>query len=515
MEGKIPFEINDQFKKAIDLLESGKNLILTGRAGTGKSTFLNYFCQNTKKQFVLLAPTGVAAVNIGGQTIHSFCKFKPGVTFDEARNSGKKSQKNKMYQHLQILIIDEISMVRCDLLDCIDIFLRTARKNNLPFGGVQTFFVGDLYQLPPVVTSNETKTIDVIYETPYFFSSKVMQGFSSEFIEFEKIYRQKDQYFIELLNGIRNKTISDEMLEALNSRFMPDFDENKHPEYIYLASRNAQAEMLNEKNLNYLPGKVQLYPASVEGNFSSEFFPASANLTLKKDARVMLLNNDSKGRWINGSLGWVKKMEQDFINVALDQGGKFDVYPYLWEIYEGFFDEREKTIKRRTIGSFLQIPVQLAWAITIHKSQGKTFDKAIVDIGKGTFTPGQVYVALSRCRSLDGLVLKKRIEKKHIWLDRRVVKFITQYQYQRSEQSFSFEDKACLVKKAIKEKRRMNIVYLKASDEKSRRVILPKRIYETEYNGYAFTAVDAYCFLRKQKRVFNLKRILEMRIIDS
>lgn len=325
---------------------------MTGRAGTGKSTFLHYFCQKTRKQFALLAPTGVAAVNIGGQTIHSFFKFKPGVTLEEARNSGRASQREKLYQNLELLIIDEISMVRCDLLDCVDIFLKTARKNNLPFGGVQAFFVGDLYQLPPVVTNNEMKTVNIIYQTPYFFSAEVMKQFSAEFVEFEKVYRQKQQDFIELLNGIRNKTITDEMLKRLNSRFVPNLDERKYPDYIYLTARNIQADQLNEKNLNNLPGKPQSYIASVKGSFSTEFYPALFNLTLKKGARVMLLNNDSKGRWINGSLGWVEKLEPEFIRVILDDGGRFNIEPYLWEIFESFFDEKEKKSKGKQLEAF-------------------------------------------------------------------------------------------------------------------------------------------------------------------
>lgn len=508
-------EINEDFKKALEILEQGKSLILTGRAGTGKSTFLHYFCQKTKKKFVLLSPTGVAAVNIGGQTIHSFFRFKPGVTLEEARNTGRRYQKDKLFKNLELMIIDEISMVRCDLLDCIDIFLKTARKNNLPFGGIQVFFVGDLYQLPPVVTSNEKNVIGSIYQTPYFFSAKVMKEFFPEFVEFEKVYRQKQKDFIELLNGIRNKTIPDEMIKRLNSRFLTEIDDEKYSDYIYLTATNSQADHINEKNLNNLPGKSMTYIASVEGDFSPKYYPVDFSITLKKGARIMLVNNDTSGRWINGSLGWVEKMDKYYIKVRLDDGGMFYVEPYLWEIYESFFDEKENAIKRRTIGSFLQIPVQLAWAITIHKSQGKTFDRVIVDIGRGTFSPGQVYVALSRCTSFEGLILKKPIEKKHIWLDKKIVKFLTQYQYQKSQQNIPDYEKISLIKKAIKEKRKLKIVYLKAIDQKSKRVILPEKIYQAYYNGYAFIAVDAHCFLRKQKRTFNLRRILEIDMIDD
>ena len=510
----MKIEINNQFKQALFLLEEkGKNLILTGRAGTGKSTFLDYFYENTQKQFVLLAPTGVAAVNIGGQTIHSFFRFKPGVVIEEAEKLGEKAKKSSFYKGIDLLIIDEISMVRADLLDCIDIFLKRARKSTLPFGGVQILFIGDLYQLPPVVKGEEKKVLEKIYATPYFFSAKVMEELSAEFIEFEKIYRQRDEEFINLLNSIRNKSIDETMINYLNSRVGIKAEDESF--YIYLTPRNQQADEINQKNLDCLSGQTRIFQADIKGDFSEDYFPADVELKLKVGARVMFLNNDTNDRWINGSLGWVKKISDDFVKVKLDEGEMVEVEPFTWVINESYFDEKERKIKRREIGSFTQIPLSLAWAITIHKSQGKTFDKVILDIGKGIFSHGQVYVALSRCRSFTGLILKQPIKKGHIWLDRRVIKFLTNFQYQKAEEVISFEEKLALVKEAIKKKKRLQILYLKAKDEKSRRQILPKKVYQTEFNGYPYTAIDAYCFLRKEVRVFNLKRILKITVVED
>lgn len=510
----MDIEINEKFKKVIELLESGKSLILTGRAGTGKSTFLRYFCENTKKQFVLLAPTGVSAVNIGGQTIHSFFKFKPNVTFEEAEKIAEELSEKEIYRKIELMIIDEISMVRADLLDCIDIFLKKIRKNKNPFGGIQVLFVGDLYQLPPVIENKEENIFKKLYETPYFFSSKIMKNFSPEFIELEKIYRQKEQEFINLLNAIRNKTVTEEMIKKLNERYIPNFDEEKNPDYIYLTTRNKQADEINERNLSKLPGETFIYLAEIKGNFNPEYYPTEKNLKLKKKARIMLLNNDSLSRWINGSLGWVKDLSDDYIEVTLDDGKEVIVEPYCWEINELYYDEKENAIKKRTIGSFLQLPVQLAWAITIHKSQGKTFEKAVVDIGKGVFAPGQVYVALSRCKTFDGLILKRPIEKKHIFLDKRVVKFLTEYQYKKSEEEISIEERIELIKRAIKENKKIKITYLKSTDKKTKRVIKPIKVHNTEFNGKPYIALKGYCYLRKEERIFNLKKILEIEIIE-
>ncbi len=509
----MDIEINTDFKKALNLLEGEKNLFITGRAGTGKSTFLKYFCENTKKQFVLLAPTGVAAVNIGGQTIHSFFRFKPGVTLDEAEKIGKRNQKNKLYQKLELLIIDEISMVRADLFDCVDIFLKKARKNNLPFGGVQLLFIGDLYQLPPVERAEEKESFKRVYESPYFFSGRAMKELTLEIIEFEKIYRQKDSRFINLLNKVRNKSIEEEDIHKLNERYIKDFDEKEYQDHIYLTTRNLQADEVNGRNLDRLKEKKFIFTAESDGEFERNLHPAEEILILKKGARVMFLNNDKFNRWINGSLGWVKKINKEKIIVAVDGGGEEEVEQYTWEINENYFDQEIKIIKRRTIGSFTQVPLKLSWAITIHKSQGKTFDKVVIDIGRGTFTSGQAYVALSRCRSFEGIVLKAPLKKNHIWLDWRVMQFLTNFQYKLAKKELSDEKKELLIRQAIEKKQKIEIIYLKAKDEKSKRIILPKKLQMEEYNGHDYLALTAYCFLRTGERIFNVKRIIQIKQI--
>jgi ATP-dependent DNA helicase PIF1 len=507
----MKIEVNEAFQKAIDFINQGKNVFITGRAGTGKSTFLQYLCQNIKKNYVLLAPTGVAAVNIGGQTIHSFFRFKPGITVDEAEKRGKKT-KSEIYKKLALLIIDEISMVRADLFDCVDVFLRKSRQNEKPFGGVQLLLIGDLYQLPPVVKKNESG-FSSFYQSSYFFSSKVMDNLDLFLIEFEKIYRQKDEEFINILNRIRNKDLDEEILEKLNKQYQEDFDEEKYRDYIFLTTRNDQAEAINFNNLEKLPGKAYTFEAEINGEIEEELYPADVFLTLKKGARVMFLNNDSRDRWINGSLGWVVSVSKEKVVVRVDDSGVEEVEPYTWEIIENYFDEKQKKIKKKTIGYFSQYPLKLSWAITIHKSQGKTFDKVVIDIGRGSFTPGQVYVALSRCRSLSGIVLKQPIKKKHIWSDWKVRQFLTNFQYKKSEEIISFDEKLALIKKAVKNKEKLEIVYLKAKDEKSKRVILPKKIYQADFQGHSFWAVEGYCFLREEERVFNVKRIVEIRVV--
>jgi len=282
-----------------------------------------------------------------------------------------------------------------------------------------------------------------------------------------------------------------------------------------LTTRNDQAEEINLRNLEKLPGKKYSFEAEINGEIDEELYPADVFLTLKKGARVMFLNNDSQDRWINGTLGWVAELSRRKVAVRVDDGGVFEIEPYTWEIIENYFDEREKGIKKRVIGYFSQYPLKLSWAITIHKSQGKTFDKVVIDISRGSFTPGQIYVALSRCRSLEGIVLRAPIMKKHIWVDWKVRQFLTNFQYKKSEEVVSFDDKLALIKKAIKNKEKLEIVYLKAKDEKSKRVLLPKRVFETDYQGHAFWAVEGYCFLRKEERIFNVKRIVEIKAIKD
>ncbi len=508
-------DLNPQFRKALELMEeTNRNVFITGRAGTGKSTLLTYFQKNTGKKAVVLAPTGVAAVNVGGQTIHSFFGFKPDVTPSGIRRRIRDEKKN-LYKKLTAIVIDEVSMVRADLLDCVDRFLRlNGPDTSLPFGGVQMIFIGDLYQLPPVVTGREREIFREHYATPYFFSARVFEELDIEFIELEKVYRQTDGEFIRLLNAIRNRTVSDDDLALINRRADPLFEAPPRECYIHLTSTNDLADRINEERLAGLRGKVWTALGLIEGDFGTEYLPTAAELKLKKGAQIMLLNNDTYGRWINGTVGRVTGFDRDedgdVILVRLDSGEKVAIGPHTWEIYRFFLKNGE--LASEAVGSFTQYPVRLAFAVTIHKSQGKTFEKAVIDVGRGTFAHGQMYVALSRCTTLEGIVLRQPIRKSHILMDWQVVKFLTRRQYDLAEKQFPREEKIRLIEDAVSKKKNLEIVYLKAKDEKTRRTIRPLAVGEMEYNGHPFLGLQAVCLMRREKRVFNVDRILEISV---
>jgi ATP-dependent exoDNAse (exonuclease V) alpha subunit len=488
-------------------------VFITGKAGTGKSTLLDYFRNHTRKKLAVLAPTGVSALNVKGQTIHSFFGFKPNVTLKSIKKI-KRSGKN-IYRELDAIVIDETSMVRADLLDCIDRFLRLSARSKKPFGGVQMIFIGDLYQLPPVVTSNEKEFFKTHYQTPYFFDAIVMKELDMEFIELEKIYRQKDNNFIAILNAIRNNSVTEGQLTTLNQRCDPEFIPDPKDFYIWLTSLNSAAENINREHLSRIASPLITYHGIIHGDFKQDSLPTQVDLQVKKDAQVMLLNNDSLFRWVNGSIGKIvdivkQKGENDVIVVELVTGEVVDVLPYRWELFNYYFDKSKNSIESEVVGSFTQYPLKLAWAVTIHKSQGKTFDKVVIDVGRGTFASGQVYVALSRCTCLDGIVLKKPIEKRHIFMDWRVVKFMTQFQYKLSENRCPIEEKIHLIKSAIENQSKIEILYLKNNDVKSRRKITPAFVGEMEYSGKTYLGMEAFCHLRNEKRIFRLDRILEI-----
>jgi len=507
-------ELNEQFKRALDLMENTKkSVFVTGKAGTGKSTLLELFCNQTKKSVIVLAPTGVAAVNIRGETIHSFFKFKPEVTPKEAQKIAReaKRKRKELFRKLEAIVIDEISMVRADLLDCIDLFLKTIYQNKLPFGRLQMIFFGDLYQLPPVLMGKEKEIFRSEYKSAYFFDAKAMRDFQMELIELEKVYRQKDQKFIEILNRIRNNTIGEEELEIINQRVREGIDPSKiEDDYVYLTTINKLAEKINKINLERLPSKKYILEGEIEGEFDQRYLPTELNLEVKKGAQIMLLNNDSKGRWINGTMGKILDLKNDKIKVRLQNGSLVWVSPFRWEILETYFDKEKKNLAKRVLGAFLQYPIKLAWAITVHKSQGKTFDKVIIDLSGGVFSCGQVYVALSRCTSLNGIILKKEIKKRSIFTDWKIVKFLTNYQYNLSERICSKEEKLKIIQEAIRKRKKLKIVYLKSKDEKSERIILPQKIGQMEYCGRKYLGIQAHCFLRNEMRIFRLERILEI-----
>ena len=511
-------EINDDFARALKLLENtNKNVFITGKAGTGKSTLLQYFREHTDKNVAVLAPTGVAALNVEGQTIHSFFRFPTTITPQTVRKKKPSKQFLELLKKLDAIVIDEVSMVRADMMDCIDEALRFCLKNEKPFGGLQMVFIGDLYQLPPVVAGREERELfKTYYKSPYFFDAKVFDDFEMEFIELEKIYRQKDADFIELLNKIRNNSIEEADIKKLNSRGNPDFEETDDF-YITLTTTNAAADIINYKKLAQLGTKTNTFHGEISGEFDRKHYPTSLELELKAGAQIMLLNNDSAGRWVNGSVGKVIEIDfdeengQDVLIVELSDGDEVKVYPYTWEVSQYFFNKKQMRLDAEVIGSFTQYPVRLAWAVTIHKSQGKTFDRVVIDIGKGSFAHGQVYVAISRCTSFEGLILKKPILKKHIWMDWQIVRFLTKYQYEQSEENMSLEDKIKHIQKVIDSNGVLDIVYLKANDTKSKRKIEPQSVGKMEYLGKPFIGVEGHCLERKATRVFRVDRILEIR----
>ena len=509
-------ELNDEFKHALDIMEhTSRNIFVTGRAGTGKSTLLDYFQRTTKKKVAVLAPTGVAALNVKGQTIHSFFRFKPGITIDQIKKVRFGDQTKNIYKNLDAIVIDEISMVRADLLDCVDSFLRlNGPRTSRPFGGIQMIFVGDLYQLPPVITGSEDAVFRLLYDTPYFYSANVFNSFDMEFVELDKVYRQHDEQFIGLLNVIRNRSVTEEALELLNQRCLPQFEPPPHDFYVYLTTTNKLADEINTRRLAGLNSPLYDLIGTPEGEFSEEYLPTAIKLQVKMGAQIMMLNNDAEGRWVNGSIGKVIEINQnrrgDHIIIAeLTDGDIVEITPYTWEIFR--FIVADGQLKSEVIGRFRQYPLMLAWAVTIHKSQGKTFDKVVIDIGRGTFAHGQTYVALSRCMTLGGIVLKKPILKKHIWMDYKVVDFLTRYQYKKAEQSCPSDDKVDIIKRAIENGAAMEMVYLKPNDEKSRRVIKPEVVGEMEYRGKSYIGVRAFCLKRNEERVFRVDRILEIR----
>ena len=508
-------EINEKFKQVESLVWEGKNVFVTGRAGVGKSTLLTYLKDKIDWPAVVLAPTGVAAVNIGGQTIHSFFGFKPDITEERAEHLGKKSKK-KIYRQLQTVIIDEISMVRADLLDCIDVFLRKARRAEMPFGGVQLVMFGDLFQLPPIVTREDKKWMQDVYPTAYFFSAKVMADFNYEIVELTKVYRQNDPSFIEILNGIRNRSISEEMLAELNQRHQPDYVFGQEENEICLTATNQRAEEINQKMLAGLPGKEFRLVGLISGEFGERRLPAPLELTLKEGAQIMLTNNDSKGRWINGSLGKVKKIKprEDLVIVESEAGEIWKVAPYTWEMFRYYWDEEKGQVASELVGSYEQFPMILAWAITIHKSQGKTFEKVVVDLDRGVFANGQLYVALSRCTSLEGLVLKQACQRKQMLLDWEVVKFLNGREYEKAEKKMSLTAKRKLIEEAIEKGRKIEIVYLKSNGDRSKRVIEPYEVGETEYRSVSYEGLVGFCHLRGEERVFRLDRILELKMVE-
>ncbi|MFH1004792.1 MAG: helix-turn-helix domain-containing protein [Bacteroidota bacterium] len=435
-------EHNEIFNLAWEVVNhTSCNLFLTGKAGTGKTTFLKYVYEHTNKNAVVVAPTGVAAINASGVTIHSLFQLPLMPFLPEYKiNSGNISFVNRyslfrgirlsrekidMLNELELLIIDEVSMVRADLLDMIDESLRHFRnRKNIPFGGVQLLFIGDLYQLPPVIKEEDWGTMKNYYSTPFFFSSKVLENNPMLFLELKEIYRQSEEKFIRILNGIRNNNVQEGDLNELNQRYYAA-EKNQIRKGITLVTHNYMADRINKEELQKLKTPLYKFPAEVHGTFSETSFPCEAELHLKAEAQVMFIKNDSEKKYVNGTLAVIKSIDEKEILVELSEDKKvFPLEKVKWKNIRYKLNKETGKIKEEEIGRFTQYPVRLAWAVTIHKSQGLTFDRATIDAGK-SFAAGQVYVALSRCRTMEGITLLSPVNSSHIITDKQIANFST------------------------------------------------------------------------------------------
>ena len=431
-------ERNPELRSAWEFVEhTGTSIFLTGKAGTGKTTFLRTVVERSTKQMVVVAPTGVAAINAGGVTIHSFFQlplspYVPGADVKKIFEFGR--EKRKIISSMDLLIIDEISMVRSDLLDAIDSVLRRYRNHYKPFGGVQLLMIGDLAQLTPVVTPEDEEILRPYYDTPYFFGSKALQQISYVTIQLKKIYRQADTTFVDLLNHIRDGHPTAEDLVTLHKRYNPTFLPEAKDGYIRLTTHNRMADEYNDHEMQRLSSQPFTYSAVIDGTFPDYSYPTAFYLTLKVGAQVMFIKNDVNGEYYNGKIGHVVALDKENIKVrCIGESNDIDVGMQEWENAKYSINPETHEIETEVQGVFRQYPLRLAWAITIHKSQGLTFDRAIIDAGH-SFAPGQVYVALSRCRSLDGIVIVSRINESAIINDDRVDNYIAK-QEEEAERS--------------------------------------------------------------------------------
>ncbi len=515
-------EITPAFSAAMAALEdSHTHCFLTGKAGTGKTTLLRHFIATTRKSAAVLAPTGIAAINVGGQTIHSYFRFRTDITPEKAARAAKRMIKEgdaDLYRKTDAIVVDEVSMLRADLADCMDIFLRTVRNRKTDaFGGVKMIFVGDLYQLPPVVKSAEREIFRTHYKGPYFFASAAVRAMDLKMLELEKVYRQSDASFIGILNRIRNNSPTDDDLHTLNARLVADggnWEKDAHLA-VRLTATNDLATRLNADALARLAGKLHQFHAFIRGDFDRGSYPTDEVLELKPGAQVMMLNNDTLGRWVNGTMAQVTVAHDDEVRVRLENGSEEDVAPFTWQIIRFGVDAKSGKLSTEKAGSFVQYPMRLAWAVTIHKSQGKTFDRVLLDLERGTFAPGQLYVALSRCRSLEGLGLTRPIKKGHVMVDWTVVRYMTRHRYDASEKAMSLPEKIRRITEAIDAEQAIEVVYLKSSDEKSRRILRPIAVGDMEYAGRIFPGLRAWCESRNEERTFRVDRILEMNVVGE
>ena len=430
---------NPEFQDAWSVIrKTNRSVFLTGKAGTGKSTFLKYICANTKKKYVVLAPTGIAAVNVGGQTMHSFFKipFKPLLPDDpDIANITRlrkmlryTKEKVKLIRELELIIIDEISMVRADIIDFVDRVLRVYSGNmREPFGGKQLLLVGDIFQLEPVVTHDTRDILRRHYKNFFFFNARAFDQINLVAIELRKIYRQSDNDFISLLDRVRINRATNADIARLNQRCNPDYQEINDSFAITLATRRDTVDSINDEHMQALKTPEFTFVGKVEGDFPDNSLPTALRLSLKEGAQVIFIRNDKEGRWYNGTIGKVTRLRDGEVYVTLENGIEMEVLPEIWENMQYTYNEKEKKVEEKVLGTFMQIPIKPAWALTVHKSQGLTFNHVVIDFVGGAFTGGQTYVALSRCTSMEGITLLKPLSERDIIVNMAVVDFSRQF----------------------------------------------------------------------------------------